>query len=157
MSGTDVRIVDFLPRQRDAFRLLNLEWLEALFEVEPVDEKILSDPEAIIASGGSILYALRGSEVLGCCALKHQGEGIYELTKMAVTTAVQGSGIGRMLGVATIDRFIELRGRKLYLETHDSLVPAIRLYESLGFEHTDPPFRSPYARSNVYMVYRKTD
>ena len=153
MNSPGVQIIDFEPAYRDAFKILNVEWLEALFEVEPIDEKVLSRPEAIIAAGGAILYALRGTEVLGCCALKHEGNGEYELTKMAVTSAAQGLGIGRLLGVATVERYHELGGRKLYLETHDSLTPAIRLYESLGFEHTESPFKSPYERSNVYMEY----
>jgi len=153
LTSHDVKIIDFNPAYRGAFRRLNLEWLEALFEVESIDDKILSDPEAIIAAGGAILYAIRADEVLGCCALKHHGEGEYELTKMAVTSDAQGLGIGRLLGVATIERFNQLNGSKLYLETHDSLVPAITLYESIGFEHTEPPFRSPYERANVYMEY----
>jgi len=156
LSATDVQIIDFQPRYREAFRLLNLEWLEALFEVEPIDAKILSTPEAIISAGGAILYALRGDEVLGCCALKHHGKGVYELTKMAVTEASQGLGLGRLLGVATIERYRQLNGSKLYLETHDSLTPAITLYESLGFTHAESPFNSPYARSNVYMEFSRT-
>ena len=108
MSSPQVEIIDFDPGYGDSFKVLNVEWLEALFEVESIDEKVLSDPEAIIAAGGAILYALRGKQVLGCCALKHQGNGEYELTKMAVTQAAQGLGIGRLLGVATIDRFRQL-------------------------------------------------
>ena len=157
MNPDNVQIRDFDPEYRDAFKLLNLEWLEALFEVEPIDEQVLSNPETIVAAGGAILYAFGEREILGACALKHHGDGVYELTKMAVTAVAQGLGIGRMLGVATVDRFHELGGGKLYLETHDSLVPAIRLYESLGFKHTDPPFNSPYERSNVYMEYTNPD
>ena len=42
---------------------------------------------------------------------------------------------------------------RLYLETNWKLETAIKLYESLGFEHL-PPERivpSPYARADVYM------
>jgi len=157
VNTRQVKIADFDPRYRDAFKTLNVEWLDALFEVEPIDDKVLSNPQAIITNGGAILYAVRGEDVIGCCALKSQGEGVFELTKMAVTAAVQGLGIGRLLGQATVDRYHELGGNKLYLETHDSLVPAIRLYESLGFEHAERPFNSPYVRSNVYMVYKTAE
>ena len=154
MNSPPIRIVDFDPRFGDAFKSLNIEWLAALFEVEPIDERVLSNPQAIIANGGAILYAVKGDEAIGCCALKHHGDGVYELTKMAVTAAAQGLGIGRLLGEATVARYHELGGTTLYLETHDSLTPAITLYESLGFEHAKRPFDSPYARSNVYMEYR---
>ena len=156
MNSGRVNIVDFDPRFGDAFKALNIEWLDALFEVEPIDEKILSNPQAIIANAGAILYAVRDEQVLGCCALKHHGDGVYELTKMAVTAAARGLGIGRLLGEATVRRFRDQGGRDLYLETHDSLIPAIRLYESLGFEHAERPFESPYVRSNVYMEYRSS-
>ena len=73
MNSGQVKIVDFDPRYGDAFKTLNVEWLDALFEVEPIDDKVLSNPQSIITKGGAILYALQGEGVIGCCALKHQG------------------------------------------------------------------------------------
>ena len=149
-----IRIADFESRYAAAFKTLNLEWLERFFSVEPLDEQILEDGAAIIEHGGAILFALADDAPVGCCALKHQGGGVYELTKMAVTESHQGLGLGRLLGEATIQRFVELGGKTLFLESHDSLVPALKLYESLGFRHTERLNPSPYARSNVYMVWQ---
>ena len=157
MNSAQIKIVDFHPRYGDAFKTLNVEWLAALFEVEPIDDQVLSNPKSTIADGGAILYALNNDEAIGCCALKHRGDGVYELTKMAVTAAAQGLGIGRLLGEAAVARYHELGGSTLYLETHDSLTPAITLYETLGFSHAKSPFKSPYARSNVYMKYTSSD
>ena len=78
---------------------------------------------------------------------------------MAVTEACQGSGIGRVLLQAAIAEARALGTRRLYLETNNILVPAIRLYESVGFRHV-PPDRvvpSPYSRSNVQMELPLTD
>jgi len=133
-----------------------VEWLEKYFRVEPIDREILRDPEgAIIRPGGAILYALHGDEVVGTVALKHQGDQVFELTKMAVTFAHQGRGLGRQLLWAAVRRFTELQGKTLYLESHSSLMPALRLYESAGFRHETPPRPSDYERADVYMVYRK--
>ena len=150
-----LEIVDFEPGLAADFERLNREWLEALFTVEPIDARVLGDPQRyVIDPGGHILFARAGGVVVGTVALKHEGQGRYELTKMAVTAAAQGLGAGRRLGEAVIDRYRELGGSSLYLESHSSLAPALALYESLGFRHSPRPAPSEYARSNVYMEYR---
>ena len=151
----DVRIVDWEESYGDAFGRLNREWLEKYFRVEEVDRPILDDPRSsIIDPGGFVLYALLDGEVVGTAALKHQGDGVFELTKMAVTEAHQGRGLGRQLLCASIARFEEIAGRRLYLESNSRLAPALALYESAGFRHESPPEPSDYARADVYMVYR---
>lgn len=148
-------IVDFASRYADAFDRLNREWLDKYFRVESIDQAVLTDPAGtIIAQGGAILFACAGDEVLGTVALKHQGERVFELTKMAVTARAQGRGIGRALLCAAIDRYAALGGTRLYLESHSSLATAIRLYENAGFVHEEPPAPSEYQRADVYMVYR---
>jgi len=152
----EFQIVDYSARYGAAFERLNVEWLEKYFRVEPIDCEILRDPDgAIIRPGGAILYALCGDEVVGTVALKHQGDRVFELTKMAVTSAYQGKGLGRQLLCAAVRRFADLDGKTLYLESHSSLLPAIRLYESAGFRHEAPPRSSDYERADVYMVYRQ--
>ena len=151
----DLEIVDFEPGLAADFERLNREWLEALFTVEPIDARVLSDPQRhVIDPGGHILFARTGGAIVGTVALKHEGHGRYELTKMAVTAAAQGLGAGRRLGEAVIARYCELGGSSLYLESHSSLAPALALYESLGFRHSPRPAPSEYARSDVYMEYR---
>ena len=108
----------------------------------------------MLAHGGVILYAVAGDEAIGTVALKHQGDEVYELTKMAVTEPFQGCGIGRNLLRAAVERFAEIGGRKLYLESNSRLGPALALYESAGFRHETPPEASDYARADVYMVFR---
>lgn len=151
-----LRIVPFAPALRDHFYRLNEAWLRKYFYVEEIDHRVLSDPETeILQGGGAILFAMLGEEAVGTCALLRESEGVYELTKMAVDEQRQGLGIGRALLEAAIAEFQQRNGRTLFLETHDKLVPAIRLYESLGFEH-QPSIKpdSHYARANVYMVWR---
>ena len=147
-------IADFDPAHADAFRILNEAWLRRYFRVEPIDASVLANPQSIVDQGGAILYGWFEDEVVGCVALKHHGDGVLELTKMAVTEAHQGAGLGRALAENAIRKFQELHGQRLFLESHSSLVPAIRLYESLGFEHTLPAQTSDYQRSDTYMEFR---
>ena len=51
-------ILTFDPAYRDEFRRLNVAWLTRYFQVEPIDERVLGDPEGeILAPGGEILFA----------------------------------------------------------------------------------------------------
>ena len=153
MKG-DVTILDYRPELAPDFERLNREWLEALFRVEDVDAKVLSDPGPyIIEPGGHILFARLGEEIAGTVALRHEGGGRFELTKMAVTSSAQGRGLSRIPASAAIGRYRESRGRQLYLESHSSLAPALALYESVGFRHAAPPAPSEYERADVYMIY----
>ena len=151
----DVEIIDYHSIYRAHFRRLNVEWLEKYFQVEPHDEGMLEDPERfIIKPGGAVVFARYGESIIGTCALIYQGDGVYELAKMAVTEAWQGAGLGRRLGEACIAKYVEKKGDRLFLESNTRLHVAIRLYRSLGFEEKTAP-ESPYARANIYMEYAR--
>lgn len=155
-----LRIIDFDPRWREDFARLNLEWLQRWFVVEPVDHEVLHDPQTqLLDDGGRVLFAIGADasgapRALGTVALKHQGAGVYELTKMAVEPAARGRGIGRQLMRAALDAFVAMRGRELFLESSSRLGPALKLYESVGFVHHPAPRPgSHYARADVHMVW----
>ena len=155
--GADaIEIVPFAPSLRDHFYRLNAEWLNRYFYIEEGDHAVLSAPEKhILERGGSIYFALHGEEVVGTCALLPVGNDEVELTKMAVDPAARGLGIGRLLLEHAIRAF-EREGRStLFLETNTKLAPAIRMYESVGFEHQSATRADThYQRANVYMVWK---
>ncbi|MDJ0761102.1 MAG: GNAT family N-acetyltransferase [Woeseiaceae bacterium] len=150
-----LEIIDYQSSYQPDFERLNIEWLEKYFRVEPIDRRVLGDPDRhVLAGGGQILFARKDSDIVGTVALKHTGDGNYELTKMAVTEAAQGFGVGKALLDAAIARFRELDGSSMYLESHSSLTVAVGLYERAGFVHEPRPEPSPYERADVYMVFR---
>lgn len=154
--ATGIRIVDFAPQWRADFARLNLEWLQRWFVVEAIDRAVLDDPEThLLADGGRVLFAVDAAQrALGTVALKHEGDGVYELTKMAVDSRLRGGGIGRLLMLGALERFQALGGRELFLESSTKLTPALKLYESVGFRHYPAPRPgSHYARADVYMVW----
>lgn len=159
MNAPPCRIVGFDPRWRADFARLNLEWLRRWFVVEPFDEEVLGDPEThLLAGGGRVLFALSGEDgrerAVGTVALRHDGNGVYELTKMAVEPELRGRGIGRALLLAAIDCHRGLGGSELYLESSSLLKPALALYESAGFVHLPAPRPgSHYTRADVHMVW----
>lgn len=152
-----IRLVPYRAELQPEFYRLNEAWLRKYFYLEEIDHFVLSNPEqAILQGGGAILFAQLDNEWVGTCALLHEGNGVFELTKMGVDEKCQGLGIGRRLLDAAIDEFCRRGGKQLFLETNSKLEPAIRLYESVGFEHqaTRKP-DSHYQRSDVYMIWRK--
>lgn len=154
-----VRIVPYVPGRpahRDAYRALNLAWIEAHFTVEARDRRELDDPEGhILAAGGHILMAEAdgpsGIDVLGTCALLLEPDGAFELAKMAVHEAARGRGVGRALGAAAIHTARAAGAPRLDLLSNTVLGPAIGLYRALGFVEVPLP-ASDYARANIKMM-----
>ena len=145
-------VVDYEPRHRDAFRALNIEWIERYFVLEDVDRQVLDDPEGtILGDGGCIFMAEDAGECVGSCALIRMDDGAFELAKMAVAPTARGKGIGTMLGQAAVDRARTLGATRVELLTNSALGPALHVYRKLGF--VDVPLGpTDYRRADVRMV-----
>jgi ribosomal protein S18 acetylase RimI-like enzyme/DNA-binding transcriptional ArsR family regulator len=156
IRADEVAIVPFRSELRDSFYRLNADWLRRYFYLEAIDHRVLSNPEAeILEGGGAVFFAVSGDAVVGTCALMQTAPGVFELTKMAVDPPAQGLGIGRKLIETAIAEFERRKGKTLFLETNTRLAPAIRLYESAGFEHQRARrSNSHYQRADVYMIWR---
>ena len=138
----------------DAFRALNEEWIASLFRLEEKDRITLGDPQGrIVAPGGQVYVAADGDVVVGCAALIRFGDGIYELSKMAVSPQARGQGIGRQLLSYVIEQARAMGAHTVFLGSSTRLKDAVHLYESLGFRHV-PPSELPemkYERADVFM------
>jgi GNAT superfamily N-acetyltransferase len=146
-----VKIVPYAARYAGAFRALNEAWITHTFRLEAADHRVLDAPDAtLIATGGHILVALVGDEVVGVCALQKADGDTFELVKMAVTPGLQGKGIGRQLGEAAIAWAKEKGAKRIYLESNTKLEAALALYRKLGFE-TFTGHPSPYERVDIHM------
>ena len=156
-SQSEFASIEFRPFRAgdaEAFRVLNEAWIERHFGIEEKDRSTLGDPEGqILAEGGRIFMVVDGDTTVGCCALIFLRPGVFEVAKMTVAESYRGRGLGRRLLEYTIAQASALGATSLYLETNDSLLNAIHLYEALGFRHLLPErvTPSPYARANVFM------
>jgi GNAT superfamily N-acetyltransferase len=149
----EVNIIDYTPEYRTAFKSLNEEWISAYFKMEDSDYKALDNAESyILNKGGYIMVALYDNVPVGVCALIRMDdpEFDYEMAKMAVSPAMQGKGIGWLLGQAIIAKAQSAGCKNLYLESNTILAPAIRLYEKLGFQRIAGR-ATPYERCNIQM------
>ena len=154
-TANEVEILPWKPEYAADFKRLNIEWLEKYFYVEEYDNEVLSNPEKhILDPGGNIYFACYRGEIIGTVALMVLPEGRIELTKMAVTEKYQGLKVGRKLMEFAIQRFKTSDAKVLFLESNKRLVPAVTLYEKMGFVHMASPSDSHYQRADVYMEYQ---
>jgi GNAT superfamily N-acetyltransferase len=148
----DVLITPYRPELAAAFDRLNRAWITRLFTLEPRDEAHLAHPEGhIIARGGEIFFALEGGHALGTCAAIPAEPGVVELAKLAVDPAARGRGVGRALAEAAIGFARSRQAHRVMLVSNSRLVPALRLYASLGFRERPFPGPSPCINADVYM------
>jgi putative acetyltransferase len=137
-----------------AFRTLNEEWITLYFALEKKDREILEHPETtILQKGGHIFMVYVEGDAVGCVALIPLGQGVCELSKMAISPRLRGLGIGRRLLEHAITQAKVIGAKSLFLGTNTKLANAIHLYESVGFRHVPPEKIPPteYTRANVFM------
>lgn len=148
----NLTIIGFDPALRAEFRRLNLAWLERYFKVEPVDERVLGNPESeILATGGEVLFAVLDGVTVGTVALKSVDEETFELTKMAVDDRWQGRGFGQALLETALQVARDRGKRRVILYSQRSLKAAIALYYKNGFTDIAGPLDGKYARCDVQM------
>ena len=129
-----VEIIEYSEKFKNYFKILNLEWIEKLFVVEPTDEYVLSNPvESIIDKGGFIYFAKYNNEIVGTFALIRVNENTYEIAKMAVTEKYQNRGIGKMLMDIAIQKAKEMKLDSIILYSNTNLATAVNMYFKYGF------------------------
>lgn len=152
MTQADVTIIPYSEQYKEHIKILNYEWLEKYFYVEPGDVEQLSDPQFhIIDKGGHIYFAKCNNEIVGTSSLIKLGMGEYELAKMAVTEQYKGLGIGKVLLEHCIQKAREINAVKLSLFSNTKLTSAIHLYKKYGFTEVQLPTNVHYERADIMM------
>lgn len=79
-------------------------------------------------------------------------ERCAEIQKLYLEDAAKGTGMGRRL-LETVEQRAKAMGyRRLYLETHDALQAAIRLYEKMGYIQIRRPNSAVHTTMNLFYV-----
>lgn len=145
-------IISYQPQYAKNFKDLNIEWLETFFWVEPHDEEVLGNPEKyIIGPGGHIFFVKENDEILATVAFMKMEEGVYELTKMAVTPAARGKKIGQKLMEHVLGFARSQNWKSLIIYSNRKLENAIHIYRKYGFEEIPIEENNPYARGDIKM------
>ncbi len=149
---SEIKIVDYRPEHQSYFESFNRVWIEELFEMEPVDEWVLTNPEqAILQTGGAILMAEYNGILAGTVGLRKLDNETWEFTKMAVDKNYRRLGIAEAISYASFIKAKSLGAKKVILYSNTKNAGAIKLYEKIGFEHLEVE-PGVYKRANVKMV-----
>lgn len=157
-DGQHLLIRDYSDDLQPCFEAITAEWMVEIGQLSQYDMAVLARPrESIIDPGGAILFVeSRTAGIIGTGALLHIGAGLFELARFGVAAAARGAGAGRALALALVNRAPALGAETLYLLTRSHLVPAIHLYESVGFRRSEEAlveYGSRDPRADVAMVY----
>jgi len=148
----EIKIVDYRPEHQPYFEAFNRVWIEELFEMEPVDEWVLTNPEqAILQTGGAILMAEYNGTPAGTVGLRKVDHETWEFTKMAVDMNYRRLGIAEVISYASFKKAKSLGAKKVILYSNTKNASAINLYEKIGFRHVEVE-QGIYKRANVKMV-----
>ena len=148
----EISIVDYRPEHQPYWEAFNRSWIEELFEMEPVDEWVLRNPDkAILELGGAILMAEYNGVVAGAVGLRKVDAYTYEFTKMAVDKNFRRKGIAEALSYASFKKAAELGASQVILYSNKLNAGAISMYEKIGFSHVEVE-KGVYKRANVKMA-----
>ena len=120
--------------------------------IAAIDDALTVDPDEILDT----ILAVEGDAVLGHAALRPVPgrPDTLEVKKVFVGADARGRGVARAL-MAELERIAVARGAaSLVLQTGDLQVPAIRLYEDIGY--TPIPAYGKYVVMPNAMCFEKT-
>jgi len=144
-------LIEYEPGYAADFKRLNLEWLDKFGLTEPADIAMLDNPQKeILDTGGCLYLAKVGDEIVGSAALIYEGNGNFELAKMAVAPSFQGRGISKLLIEKCLRQAKLLAAKRVYLVSSSQLKTALLLYHQYGFRHV-PLTNSHYHSADVMM------
>ena len=106
---------------------------------------ISADDHELRAPAGLFLVATLRGEPIGSGALKFHYGAPTEIKRMWVAESARGLGVGRRLLSELEKHAAQKRARVVRLETNKSLVEAISLYRSAGYQEVAPFNSEPYA------------
>lgn len=119
-------------------------WLPEDLRVPNLEEEI---GQLIDRYGGDgLLLAYEGDRAVGCVVLCRRDAQTAEIKRLYVVPDARGSGSGRALAKAAIERAQASGNRRIVLDTHRSrLEAAYALYRALGFEECEAYGEADYA------------
>ncbi|UPQ86942.1 GNAT family N-acetyltransferase [Vibrio sinaloensis] len=118
-------------------------------EVEAMSDHYTLDKNSLY-----LVASIDGKIVGGCGLAPFQGsESICELKKLFLLPESRGFGLGKQLTERCLT-FAESQGfSQCYLDTLKTMTSAIKLYESLGFNHLDKPLDgTEHGGCDVWML-----
>lgn len=107
------------------------------------EQELATLPGKYAEPKGAILIAKQGEDVIGCVGVRPIKDNICEMKRLYVKPENQGASAGKLLAESIIKKAKTLGYKKMQLDTLEKLVPALKLYEQLGFKRINPYYANP--------------
>lgn len=120
--------------------------------LQNIDSEVASLPGAYAAPRGALLLARVDGAPAGCIGLRPFSETVGELKRLYVCPRFRGCGLARALVAAAIEAGRGMGCRVLVLDSLDSMQAAIALYESFGFQETEPYWQNPFPNVRYFRL-----
>lgn len=132
----NIEIIPYEAMYQQAFKSLNMEWLERYNLLEQIDVDMLNDPERyILDDGGNIFLARLNNEIVGTAGLVKEEDNTCELVKMCVHPDHRAKGISKLLIEACIAKAKDSGANRIILFSNHQLQAAQELYKQYGFNY----------------------
>jgi GNAT superfamily N-acetyltransferase len=154
MQLADVEIVVSDPQGADALALLR----EAAIEARALYPELHAPGAAWptnerTQARGVYLVAYQDGRPVGCGALRPLSASAVEIRRMFVTASARRQGVGLAILEKLESSAVEFGYAFMRLETGFRQLPAMKLYQSFGFERI-PPF-GEYANDSTSVCFEK--
>jgi putative acetyltransferase len=130
--------------------------IDSYFDEGAYEAELRGLPGIYAPPAGALLVAELDGDVVGCVALKALDEGRCEMKRLFVGAAARGTGAGRALGCAIIERAKSLGYSKMMLDTGPKQVEAQGLYRNLGFRDAGPYYEMT-SELQKWLVFMELD
>ena len=135
------------PEDVTEARALFLEYAASLgvdLSFQDFETELATLPGAYVPPTGALLLAERAGLVIGCVALRPlDPPAVAELKRLYVRPAGRGTGAGRALTQAILERARQAGYERVRLDTLPDMRKAQDLYRALGFVGISPYRHSP--------------
>ena len=134
----------------------DLAMIDGYFDPEAYEAELRGLPGYYAPPEGALLVAEVDGKVVGCVALKRLDAERCEMKRLFVDPAAHGTGAGKALAVAVIERGRSLGYSKMLLDTGPKQVEAQTIYRKLGFRDAEPYYEMS-AELRDWLVFMELD
>ena len=134
------------PEDLDTVRALFREYVTTLgvdLSFQGFEAELAGLPGKYAAPQGRVMLAWRGTQALGCVAMRPIGEGRCEMKRLYVRPATRGEQLGRRLAQRICSEARAAGHHHICLDTLSTMATAQALYRDLGFVPIEPYVFNP--------------